>query len=304
LLTLDSDEVGNSGLVTLKLTGAKFTENMQVILQHNELVLAAPTLTDELHTRFSIPEASLGDSLSFRIFAENKVDAIYLNAGSRANETNADQKIIGPFTADTVIKLPILFSGLVYVNTKIDTLSSNAIGYSMSTPVGIETVSLGYGYPDGFIVADRLYFVNTTKVFATFNLKGVETGLYHVHLDNGKEYTVSENRLSVVPALPEGLQYRVLSPSSVRANRSSSIKIEYVNTGNTDIQNPFLKVESVAGAPISETVEGLAERNRELRIGLQHPQEPANILRPGAYGTKTGKNERSPRFRTLESLHA
>ncbi|MBK8807413.1 MAG: choice-of-anchor D domain-containing protein [Bacteroidales bacterium] len=287
LLSINNDIAGNSGKVTVKLTGAKFTPNMDVMLQLSGTSLTNQNNPNITYRKFYVPTEAVNDSIYFTIWENNKINSMYINSGATATESNADFKIIGPFSKDTIIGMPLHFAGNYFVTINVDKVLSEDLGLQINKPTLVEMKNIPYNYAPELIVADEVYFLNTTVVFATFNLKNAELGKYHVHLNNHKEYFIGNNMFEIENALPEDLQINVVYPSSMRTNSMASVKIEYKNTGNTDIKAPYIVVESFAGAPISETIEGLSERNTKLEIGLQHPQEPKSVLRPGAYGTKT-----------------
>lgn len=285
--SLDPGHSGNTGQVTLKITGAKFTPDMDVMLQHNSVVLPQLESVDYTVWRMNVPADKIGDSISILVDSASIIKNIYINAGSRITDTAfANLKVYGPFADDTIVHLPLQFSGNYFIKIQYDTLVSGNLGLQINKPAGVTVTSRGYTYPEGLLVADAIHYVNSTLIFATFQLHNELTGLYDVHMFNQREIFTGKDLFTMENALAEDLQVRTVFPSSIRSNRSGSVRIEYMNTGNTDIANPVLRVSSFAGAPISETVEGLNERRAELQINLQHPREPINVLRPGAYGTK------------------
>jgi parallel beta-helix repeat protein len=159
------------------------------------------------------------------------------------------------------------------------------------------------------IVAERMYFNNSTKVYATFNLKGAPLGTYDVVLQKGTEKAVYPQGFTVVQGsygnstssgtgsnqdftcsisynkgvgnlLDQELDY----PSAVRRNRTVEINIYFRNNGNVDMEIPSRFLLSVSGHPVSLTVEGLEDMKQDLFLEFKEKDGPPGILRPGAQG--------------------
>lgn len=136
------------------------------------------------------------------------------------------------------------------------------------------------------IIADSIKIVDPTKLFATFNLRGVPLGLYDVNAQNNQGDTaVLHDAFTVVAGSNEGLITNVVAPPSTRPSNVISLKVEFRNAGNVDLINPVLKLTSLSGAPIAFTVEDLVANKKELTLVLQELNGPVGILRPGASGT-------------------
>ena len=158
------------------------------------------------------------------------------------------------------------------------------------------------------VTALQTYFINTTRIFATFNLAGADLGMYNVIVDKGAEDATLVDGFEVVTGsfgnaedagsnsdgfscsitynegvsnlLDQELDY----PSAVRRNRTVEINIYFQNEGNIDIPIPTRFLLSVSEHPVSATVAGLDDEAQELFLEFKEDGGPPGILRAGASG--------------------
>jgi hypothetical protein len=125
------------------------------------------------------------------------------------------------------------------------------------------------------LIADQVFVFNENLVYATFDLTGtmdiVEYG-FRVISEGNSELQIS--------AFAPGIFWRV-------ARSPSKIVITFINTGDVDIENAIVVVDSPAGNLIAPTLELLRanEGVPVLEVMLQEPNGPPGIIRPGASGT-------------------
>ena len=92
--------------------------------------------------------------------------------------------------------------------------------------------------------ADTVVFVNSTKVFVTFNLKGANLGLYDVEaIKNNIDTARLKNGFTIVTGVPSDLEINVSKPANVRPQVVSVMSVEFANNGNTDIKIPTLTLK-------------------------------------------------------------
>ena len=163
------------------------------------------------------------------------------------------------------------------------------------------------------ITANSVYYINSTKVFAAFDLRGRPTGNYnviaqkvdsslatlangfHIVVGTGGGFYINVNGASAEPGcdpnatggLNSTVQISLEYPATTRRNRVIAMTIFFGNSGTVDIPVPSRFVFSKGGAPLSFTVQGLAENLQALQLELSEANGPPNILRPGATGAVT-----------------
>jgi hypothetical protein len=135
-------------------------------------------------------------------------------------------------------------------------------------------------------VAEKVVYVNPTKVFATFNLSGAKLGIYDVE---AIKPTLETARLvdgfSIVRGVPSDLEINVSRPANVRTQAIVSMTVEWSNNGNTDIDIPTLVLKSLASAPIGLTIPEIDAKKTQLEFELREYNGPQYVLRPGSSGS-------------------
>ncbi|MBD0257027.1 MAG: hypothetical protein ICV83_15020, partial [Cytophagales bacterium] len=165
----------------------------------------------------------------------------------------------------------------------------------------------------GTVTAHYAEWVNTTSLFATFNLAGAKLGTYDVVLkkNNGETATLPDGfkvvagtggssgvaggggggggfTCSIVNVgVEELLGTDVQHPANTRVNRVVPMTINFSNSGNVDLPIPARFLVSMRGAPVGFTAEELAEGKQELYIEFKELNGPKGVLRPGASGSIT-----------------
>jgi hypothetical protein len=154
------------------------------------------------------------------------------------------------------------------------------------------------------IVAQRIYFVNSTKVFATFNLSGAALGNYTVSVTRANASSAAlPNGFEVVQGIgslhplsggvftcqvqnigyEDNLETDVIAPSGVRVGRIASIVIAFENEGNIDIPAPKRLFISLEGMPVN-FIPVFTDRFTSLDYECVEEGGPPGILRAGASG--------------------
>jgi hypothetical protein len=163
------------------------------------------------------------------------------------------------------------------------------------------------------IIASNVYFVNSTKLFVTFNLLSKPLGFYTVSARKANNSVASLNNAFEIVAGSGGgfyitgdngtadpgcdphasnginslINISAQYPPASRRNRVIAITVFFGNSGNVDLPVPTRFVFSRDGAPLSMTVDGLPENLQELPLEFREANGPPNILRPGATGSIT-----------------
>lgn len=164
----------------------------------------------------------------------------------------------------------------------------------------------------GTIMAHKLTFINSTKVFATFNLAGATLGVYDMKAIEGMNTTALEDAFEVVAGgagsivgggnggeagaffcnisnvgTEHNLNRDIQHPSAVRVNRVVPITIIFGNGGSVDIPCPARWLFSMRGAPLSFDPDDFEANHQGLYLEFQEPDGPSGILRPGSVATIT-----------------
>jgi|GEM_PF-1028558 len=278
--------------------------------------LTAATLNDYENLYFRI---EIADSLNNKtMFTTLKGDSIYgsnemyLKHDEMATRIKYDYRHGNPYIGNQEIYVPAVTEGNYYmllygnttagnsqeINVKAEILEFelNSVEATSAGNTGHVTLLMrGSKFDSGMnfqlvkgtaIHAEKTVYVDRTKVYATFNLKGAVPGIYDVVADN---FCVDRDTLfqafEVINGLAAELGLHVIPPPNVRANRVTSFMIEYTNLGNVDMISPQIKVKSEGGAPIALTMEALPQNQQELIIPLVEKNGPPGIIRPGFIGT-------------------
>ena len=160
----------------------------------------------------------------------------------------------------------------------------------------------------GTYVASSFFLVNSTKLFATFNLNNAGLGVYDVIaekpgntsaiLADGFEIVQGSSGNSTIDTTGfvcyiENIGYENLintnieHPATSRPNWIIAITIHFENTGNVDIPVPGSLLVSLTGVPLTFNPYNFTENLQELYIEFEEYNGPPGILRPGAQGTIT-----------------
>ncbi len=173
--------------------------------------------------------------------------------------------------------------------------------------------------PGTDIYSTVVYFINSTTVFATFNLQGKPLGLYDVSLrkpdssvailqnsftittgnnggvltggGNNTGQTGSGNQPGCDPGAPGGLNSLLLTevivPEKVFVGWPFVIQINYANPANFDIPAQTRTLYNDKNVKMAMTQAGLPNGTTALHLELTEPGGPPGIIRAGATGTIT-----------------
>ena len=311
----------------------------QVQVQINELVLEtnqAATLIaqQELYYRIEIPENLAGESLMLSLTTEDEEanNEVYLRFEEVPNRSTYDFKQEDPFLANQEVIIPSLKAGRYYlmvygnVNQSIN-LYADILEFGISKVesnqggnTGLVTVKVsGAQFTENMqlslvntsqnvsIPAAKVYYVDPTAVFASFDLAGKALGLYDVvalndesetaTLTEGFEVVAGQGGSSGTNGSPGGLTCSIMpiasgdglvvdtdAPDAVRNRRFFSVAIRFENQGNIDVPVQTRLLVSTTLAPVGFSVDELTENKKELILELKEKDGPPNVLRPGAKG--------------------
>ena len=306
-------------------------------------VLTPNTLTHQqrIFYRIEVPAALDNETMRITLLSDilSASNEMYLSYGEMPTRSTHDFSHRLPFSPNQEVTAPELDSGTYYlhiygetdINTSQEiTVIAEIIEFSIfeidrNTGGNTGTVTAkitGAKFSEnmtvtlhdddlGSHVATSLYFLNSTEVFASFNLGGASLGQYDVILENPGGAMVSlTDGFEIVegPAVSSDvfgsdgngfvcsiknlgtenlLSSNIIAPSAVRVGRVVPITIQFGNNGAMDIPCPQRFILSVRGAPLGMTPDELPEMKQELLLLFEEPGGPPGILRPGATGSIT-----------------
>ncbi len=168
------------------------------------------------------------------------------------------------------------------------------------------------------IYASKVFYSNSTQVFATFALQGKPFGIYDVTLIKPDlSEAVMPNGFSIVPAnngglitgggvntgagngnepgcdpgaasgLNSQLVVELVVPSRVLTNRPVIIQVNFSNPTNFDIPVQSRILYSENDVKLAFTKEGVPSGTTALYLEFTEPGGPPGIIRPGGSGTIT-----------------
>ncbi len=271
----------------------------------------------DMYFRINIPDSLGGESLLSSLLADSLfgVNEMYLTHNSVSTRTIHDYSHTNYYQGNQEVLVPSLTLGdyymLIYGSTSNGTLqpisleanilefdirnvSPNQGGNTGSVTLMINgakfdsLMDISLGKNNVLIPADTLYFIDLTKIMATFNLNGADTGHYDlVGINSAGDTNMLQNGFEVVQGSSPVLGLSTIYPSNARTNRIIAFTINFENTGNMDMIAPEIIVKSHTGAKVALNVDDLVFNYQQLSIPLELPEGPAGILRPGVTGSIT-----------------
>ncbi|MUG93294.1 hypothetical protein F7734_12990 [Scytonema sp. UIC 10036] len=243
---------------------------------------------------------------------------------------SADQQIVVPFTeAGTyyvlarAIKAPEWIPRLVIdENTTVSGLGNNytieaktidfgitSIGQTVGDRGGKMTLEIDGAKFNSFmtaeltdstgksIVAENIWFEDSTEVFATFDLRNAAVGTYDLKLTqpsysqtaNGEIAPIIsdilEDRFSVVDARQDNVLISVTSTPAVSPGQSFDIIVSYANRGTHDVTAPVIVLNASSDIRLENIQDGdeFAQFGSMALLGTSN-EGPAGVLRPGETG--------------------
>nr|NCR88478.1 hypothetical protein [Microcystis aeruginosa G13-10] len=130
--------------------------------------------------------------------------------------------------------------------------------------------------------ASKVWWKDTTEMWATFDLRGLATGLYDVRLEDGSKIALANDIFTVTDGVVGKLETQLMAPAALRPGETGVIVINYANTGETDIVAPLLTL-GADNANFTLPNEGGAGNPSIQILGIDETG-PAGILSPGETG--------------------
>lgn len=273
----------------------------------NQLYIGLGYIPSAAHFDYTYNAANYGNQ---QIIIESAEDSVYYIA-AKGTKPNAAFQLV----TLKAVELPFAISSVSANrggNTGNVTVLVSGSLFSNNMVARLKGVTL-----NNIINASAIYFVNSTTLYATFNLSGKPLGLYDVVLkkpdssvatlpsgftieltNNGGLITGSGPNTGQVgsgnapgcdPGASSGLnsqlQTEIIIPPHVFDSWPFVIQINYVNTTNLDIPAQVKILYSLNNAPLAFSEAGLGEHKTNLYIEFKDSNGPGNIIRAGGTGT-------------------
>jgi len=185
------------------------------------------------------------------------------------------------FSVSSVDQTSVGDSGTVTIGIRGGELAEDLV-YEIVDPLGT-----AYAATDVFLV-------NSSQVYATFEMTGLAHGLYDVQARMGGATETLVDVLEVGATTGGTIEYHLTAPDALRPGWTGPVMIEYVNSGNTDAVAPLMMItvdKATLGYLVPRTPDGdpvvhtVYERAFETgyMLGISRTG-PAGILRPGGTG--------------------
>jgi CARDB len=289
-----------------------------------------------LYYRLVIPDSLAGQTLQLTLKGDslaNAVNRLFIQYGTVPTVNIYEAAGQVPLTANQQLLIPELRAGTYYIlatgnkpngtmqpitlQAKIIYFQVSAVQVNKGGNSGMVTVKINGAKFDpactarlikgnNIISAVRMFYVNSTELYASFNLQGAALGLYDVNIkkQNGDSASLA-NGFEIIPGSGGGiagsgsanftcniqnigfennLDTDVLHPESTRPNRVVLMTIAYANTGNVDIQLPRRFIISLGGAPLSFST-SFDDNLQNLPLEFAEAGGPPDVLRAGGSGT-------------------
>lgn len=303
-----------------------------------QLLFNSPTAntlknTTPIYYRLDVSGAQVGETLSIKLNGDsvhNAINRIFIKKDTIPNPNSYHYAGLVPFKANQELIVPALSAGIYYImvtgnngeNTKQSIgLLAKTIPFSIAAidaatggNTGQVTIKItGARFEQGMKVkltgastyfASSVYYIDPSKVFATFDLNKAQLGIYDVSLEkpNGAS-TQKMKGFQVITGTPggssgasqlftcriqnmgfdESIKLDVVHPESVRRNQNVKMTIAYINGGNVDIPVQTRVLLSMEGAPINFSP-NFTKQLKELFLEFKEDDGPPGILRAGTSG--------------------
>jgi RHS repeat-associated protein len=286
----------------------------EVSIDAQALVLGAP-VTGRLGQSQSIyyrVDLKAGETLlvSLDSAAADANNELYIRYGEMPTRAEFDFSFSTPFVPDQEVVVPATRAGTYYILAYGSSVPGAPAGYTVEadllqfsirsvTPdhgsnVGQVTMTLeGVKFsadgvvslvaPDGTEhAASRVWWVDSSTIWATFDLRGLALGTYDVEILDDGLAAVAQDVFMVNSGKPGDVDVSVAIPSALRPGQVGTVTVEYANAGETDVIAPLLFIASENALLRFPGETGFSESGVEI-LGINQ-EGPAGILPPGAGG--------------------
>ncbi|WP_197480191.1 CARDB domain-containing protein, partial [Anabaena sp. 4-3] len=256
-------------------------------------------------------DVAAGETLRVKFDSASTTAAneLYIRYGDMPTRSQYDVAFSAALSPDQEVLIPSTRGGTYYILAYSSDVGGGAANYSIEADVlefsisslgthrgsnkGQTTVKIaGAKFTPNDIVsliatdgtqrqASKVWWKNSTELWATFDLQGLNTGAYDVKVNNSHQTAILDDAFTVTSGAVGNLETQLELPSALRPGQGGVVTINYVNTGETDILSPILILNS-ENANLQLPNGELKSRYQFLAVGSEGP---AGILSPGERGS-------------------
>ncbi|MEO1258443.1 MAG: CARDB domain-containing protein [Bacteroidota bacterium] len=267
-----------------------------------------------IYYRIEIPDSLAGESMLVSLGSADLSgkNELYLKYGDIPTRVAHDFIAPDLFSNDLELVVPEIQAGTYYLMAQGETINADTQSVDLLAEIlffeireidtdeggnsGQVTVAMrGAKFDPGMsvqlandsvqVIGYDLAFVDQTLIYISFDLKGKPIGFYDVEAINSVgDSTELVDGFVIEQGLPPDLQFSFSHPPNTRTESIVEMKVEYKNNGNTDLIDPVILLNSIAGTPVAYTIEALEDQLVELTLELQEEGAPTGILRPNGVG--------------------
>jgi len=238
---------------------------------------------------------------------------LYARFGEMPDRVHFDYLYDAPFQPDQEISISDTYEGTYYVMVRGDFIPGGTVGYTIMAEVpefeirrvspdrggnngGVTVEIMGSRFKEGVsaemilpagdpVIGGAVYWVDTMRIYATFDLEGMAPGPYTIRLNDPSGASCDSPEPFLVEEGDGGkLSLSILSPPSVRPGRDFPVWGEYRNSGDQDLLSPLIYITSPTEAPMRLFPdESLSTRPVQI-LGVSF-DGPVGLLRPGTTQT-------------------
>jgi Lipase/Calx-beta domain/CARDB/Domain of unknown function (DUF4114)/RTX calcium-binding nonapeptide repeat (4 copies) len=263
-------------------------------------------------------DVAAGETLALNFDSQSNFAAneLYIRYGDMPTRSEFDLSANKALAPDREIVIPTTRAGTYYLLAYGKSVAESAPNYSVEAKLldfGLRSISTKSGGNVGNITIEisgakfdqntiltlsdeklgieiapsRVDVVDSTKIFATFDLKGAKADVYDLVAKNSSN-KVSKllDSFTITEGGKANLVTNIVAPAVVRPDAITPITIQFTNTGNVDLPTPLAILTSDTQAPIALNREDLLNQT-SLELLLQSASSPAGVLAPGATGSIT-----------------
>jgi RHS repeat-associated protein len=255
-------------------------------------------------------DVGAGETLRLKLDSVSTTAAneLYLRYGEVPTRSAFDLGFSEALSPDQEIVIPATRGGTYYVlayggnvptvanyTLEADLLdfSISALGTSKGSNKGQTTVKIsGAKFTTDDVVsliatdgtqrqASKVWWKDSTELWATFDLQGLTTGAYDVRVNNTAKTAVLNDSFTVTSGAVGHLETQLDLPSALRPGQAGMATIHYANTGETDLISPLLTLSAEGGL----FYESGDYRDSTIQLLAINSEGAAGILSPGATGS-------------------
>jgi YD repeat-containing protein len=253
-----------------------------------------------------------GQTLQVRLTSQTAAasNELYISYGTTPTRGHYDYRYSQPLSANQQITVATTQAGAYYIlaygagvpgGSESYALTASLIPFSVAgvspgqVGAGRATVEVdGAKFDNGttfqllganatVVGGQQVFLQDSSTAFVTFDLTGKPAGTYDVRATHADGTTaLLAQGLTVVVPLSGNLQIYLSLPNAVLPGSQSSVTVNYVNRGNTDVLAPLLQL-TANGALVRLADQSAFNGNSVWLLGIAG-SGPAGVLRPGQGG--------------------